>query len=117
MRAIEITKPPRGRPQIRTVTTFTTDRELTRAEIVYGLVIMSATGSNIATLPAATPSLAGCDVLVMATGNTSANIVSCAAGWGGLGAGFTNCQILRGKGDRFYCDGTSWYHIGAGTVS
>jgi len=80
---------------------------LTANECTWGLVL--CTNGPTITLPAATASLAGADVIVSNVGAGSTLTVTVAAGFGGLGASYDTLTLSAGQSCRSYCDGSNWH--------
>ena len=86
---------------------------LTEAECWKGFVKVTA-DSKLMTLPAASASLAGCDLIIQAYTSTTVKVT---AGFGGAGAGADTQALADHTAGHYYCDGSYWYAIGQGTLS
>ncbi|GAB4430195.1 MAG: hypothetical protein Kow00106_24880 [Anaerolineae bacterium] len=93
----------------RIATTKSGAATLTNAEVLSGLVLLTAAVQL--TLPAADPGNAGTDLYVSAT---AAGSLRCAAGFHGGGAGYDTLTLAPYEGCHVYSDGDGWYLLGCG---
>jgi hypothetical protein len=95
--------------QGRAATTKSSAEVLTDAEVLSGLVLLTAAVQL--TLPAASSGNAGADLYVSAA---AAGSLYCAAGFHGGGASCDTLTLAANEGAHVYSDGTNWYVLGCG---
>lgn len=93
----------------RTATTKSSAATLTDAEVLGGLVLLTAAVEL--TLPAADTGNDGADLFVSAS---AAGTLKCTAGFHGGGASVDTVTFAAYEGCHVYSDGADWYLLGAG---
>lgn len=93
----------------RSVATKSSTATLTNAEVLSGLVLITA--AVTVTLPVAGAGNEGADLFVSA--DSAANLV-CSAGFHGGGSGADTLTFAANQGCHVYSDGTDWFLLGTG---
>jgi hypothetical protein len=95
--------------QGRTATSKSAAATLTDAEVLGGLVLLSA--AVALTLPTPSAGNAGADLYVSAT---AAGSLVCQSGFHGGGGSYDTLTLAAYEGGHVYCDGDDWYLLGCG---
>jgi len=99
--------------RVRETVTKADDASLTEKECWKGFIKVTAASKQM-TLPAASASLEGCDLIIQGYTGTTVKVT---AGFGGAGASFDTQTLADHTAGHYYCDGSYWYAIGQGTLA